>query len=97
MKGSIAVIIAVIILIILAALIIAEVIIMAKAIMANTRDISYQGTYKIGSFDVYIYNVYGNLYACPQNITGQQCLIAKNTLVCGDVSCIEIYGIVNVK
>jgi hypothetical protein len=93
MKGSIAAVIAVITLIIfiLAALII------AKVIMANTQDISYQGTYKIGSFDVYIYNVYGNLYACPQNITGQQCLIAKNTLVCGDVSCIEIYGIVNVK
>ncbi len=63
----------------------------------NMYKISYVGTYQLGSFNIYVYNVYGNLYACSQNISGEQCLIAKNTLICGDTSCVQIYDIVNVS
>jgi hypothetical protein len=58
--------------------------------------INFVGTYQIGSFNIYVYNIYGKLYACTQNISGEQCLVAKNTLLCGDTSCVEIYAIVNI-
>ncbi len=58
--------------------------------------INYIGTYQIGSFNIYVYNIYGKLYACTQNISGEQCLVAKNTLLCGDTSCVQIYAVVNV-
>lgn len=60
------------------------------------NEVSFIGTYKIGEYNLYVYKVGPGMYACMQNISGEQCLIAKNTLICGGISCVQVYGIVNI-
>ncbi|MGC9133504.1 MAG: hypothetical protein ACP5GJ_03850 [Nanopusillaceae archaeon] len=59
----------------------------------NTKSVEIM---PFGTTTLYIYHINGNTYACTQNITGETCLVAHNTLICPDTTCLQIYNIVNI-
>ena len=82
------------ILAVVAILVLALLIILFMAVSSyNTKSVE---VIPFGTTTLYIYHINGNTYACMQNITGETCLVAHNTLICPDTTCLQIYNIVNI-
>lgn len=60
----------------------------------STKNVS---TIQFGQNTLYIYNINGNIYVCTQNISGETCLVAHNSLICPETTCLQIYNIVNIS